>query len=1001
MMYHIHGAWALEKVTLQLRWDHQFQFAGYYAAKWNGYYEAVGIDVEIQSAVTPDGILSAVDEVGSKRAQFGIGGADILMGIDQGLPLVVVASIFQHSAAAFFTRQDTVIHHPSDFLDLKVARRLNDLVDIEFQATLKAEGIDPEKITPFPHQPGIEHLLSGAVDVIPGYSINIPYAACLHGVVLNEFLPTRYGAYFYGDSIFTHERIIEETPTQVSRFKDASIKGWSYALVHPEEMVQKISSTFSNREISVNFSDYNRFQSQGVAELIHFPDIEVGHINPIRWEKMHHQLMNVGILTHPLNSDRLIFDPERWQRLAAEKRYRLINKMFIVIICALVIGLSWIYFLKKMVKNKTNALQQSHEQLKVNEERFRNIFENANIGICMLSTDGTLIAVNPVFCRTLGYAKEELVGKPVFDITHPEDSAMTRKYIEESVDQKKKPNHFEKRYRHKDGTIVWGEISSSLILDPSGSPDYFITHMKDVTLKKRAEQEREEFRMVMEHIAETIVVTDTKGVVRYVNPIFEQTTGYPKSEVIGRPIGRLKSASHDKAFYRQMWQTISSGNTWNGQLINQRKDGRHYTEQASISPILDDRGNIIRYVAVKHDITGLLAMEDQLRQAHKMEAIGTLAGGIAHDFNNILTSIMGFTDLALGNVEKGSEMESDLTEIYTAGKRAKELVKQILTFARKSDEALQPIQVSLIVKEVIKFLRASIPSSIIIDQHIESQALIMGNATQVHQIVLNLCTNAAHTMDELGGTLTIALTDIEIDTDNPVKMKKIVSTTIESLKPLSSGSYICLTVSDTGEGIPNEILSTIFDPYFTTKPKEEGTGMGLAVVHGIVKKYGGTISVISEPNQGSCFAVYLPMVKMKTTPPPLEPDRIPGGNERILLVDDEPGIIVVWQRLFKSLGYDVAAYQRSLEALAAFQADPDGFDLVISDVTMPEMTGDRLTQEMRSIRPEIPIFLCTGFSRKISAETVLDTGARALLFKPLIKSEIALKLREVLDAPKA
>ncbi len=1002
MIHTIHGAWALEKVTLQLRWDHQFQFAGYYAAKWNGYYEAAGIDAEILSAVTPDGILSAVDEVGAKRAQFGIGGADILMGIDQGLPLVVVASIFQHSAAAFFTRPDTVIKHPSDFLNLKVARRLNDLIDIELQVLLKAEGVDPHKVQAYPHGGGMDHLLSGAVDVIPGYSINIPFAASLLGVQVNEIHPIKYGIHFYGDSLFTRKDLVEKDPDLVSRFKKASLEGWVYALEHPDAMVQKIVLEYPHRNIPGSLTEFNRFQSQSVAELIHYPEIEVGHMNPDRWEKMQDQLNDLGILTHSLNREQYLFDPVRQNILAHAKLYRIANIILIVIIVIVVIGLSWIYFLKKMVNHRTAELQQSHEQLKVSEERFRNIFEHSNIGICMLNTDGTFIAMNSSYYTTLGYSREELMGMSILEITHPEDNQITINVIEESIDQKKNINNFEKRYLHKDGSVIWGEFSSSLILDSSGSPDYFITHFKDVTLKKRAEHEREELLMAMEHIADVIVVTDTNGIVNYVNSSFEMMTGYSKTEVIGQSIGLLKSGAHDEAFYQKMWQTISSGDTWNGQFINQRKDGQNYTEKTSISPILDNRGNIIRYVAVKHDITEMLAMEEKLRQAHKMEAIGTLAGGIAHDFNNILTSIMGFTELALADVEDGSEMASDLMEVYNAGKRAKELVKQILTFARKSDEEMHPIQIDIIIKEVIKFLRASIPSFIVIDQRIESQDLIMGNATQVHQIILNLCTNAAHAMYERGGTLTVSLTNIDMDTETIGELLK-TAYTVDGEKLLESGPYICLTVSDTGVGIPDEILGSIFEPYFTTKPQEEGTGMGLAVVHGIIKKYGGTITVTSELNHGTVFTVYLPMVKKSVASHSLDRQRnqpLPGGSERILLVDDEQTIVKVWQRLFNSLGYDVTAHQRSLDALAAFQADPDGFDLVISDVTMPEMTGDRLTHEILKIRPEIPIILCTGFSSKISAETVLDTGATALLFKPLIKSEMAKKIRDILDDTK-
>ena len=240
---------AADKIILQLRWDNQFQFAGYYAAKWKGYYEEAGIDVKIRPAVTKDGILSAVKEVGEGRAHFGIGAADILKAMDEGAPLVLVASIFQHSAAGFYTRKDTSVRSPVDFLKLKVARRVNDLIDLELQAMLKAEGIEPEQIKPYPHKPGMDHLLSGEVDVMPGYSINIPFVANAKGVSVREFLPLQYGIDFYGDSIFTHKRVVQESPDLVERFKRASLKGWEYALSNKEEIILRIVNELERARI--------------------------------------------------------------------------------------------------------------------------------------------------------------------------------------------------------------------------------------------------------------------------------------------------------------------------------------------------------------------------------------------------------------------------------------------------------------------------------------------------------------------------------------------------------------------------------------------------------------------------------------------------------------------------------------------------------------------------------------------------------------------------------
>jgi len=384
------------------------------------------------------------------------------------------------------------------------------------------------------------------------------------------------------------------------------------------------------------------------------------------------------------------------------------------------------------------------------------------------------------------------------------------------------------------------------------------------------------------------------------------------------------------------------------------------------------------------DLTERKKVEKKLRQAQKMESIGTLAGGIAHDFNNILSSIIGFTELALGGAEKGTELEDDLQEIRTAGMRAKDLVKQILTFAHQSDEAVKPIQVSIIAKEVLKFIKSSIPTTIQINENINSDSFIMGSPTQVHQVFMNLFTNAAHAMEENGGILEVSVNDTTID-----KMAMIPN--------LKLGEYIEIKVTDTGMGIPTQHIHTIFDPYFTTKPVGEGTGMGLAVVHGIVENYGGQITVDSTIGKGTCFSIYLPNTKKRKKLASVKEEDLPLGTEHILFVDDEAAIAKMGSKVLQQLGYSVTTKTSSVEALELFRSKPQAFDLVVTDMTMPNMTGDKMAAEMINIRPNISVVLCTGYSNKISEKITAEVGIKAFAYKPIVKADLAKTVRKVLD----
>jgi len=376
----------------------------------------------------------------------------------------------------------------------------------------------------------------------------------------------------------------------------------------------------------------------------------------------------------------------------------------------------------------------------------------------------------------------------------------------------------------------------------------------------------------------------------------------------------------------------------------------------------------------------------QLRQTQKLEALGTLAGGIAHDFNNILSSIIGFTELALEDAQGGSMMEDNLNEVMLAGNRAKELVNQILAFARKSEETPIPVQISLVAKEVLRLLRATIPSTIKINQDIRSVAHVMCDPAQIHQIFMNLCTNAAQSMEKSGGELQVEVLDICLT--QSMRMEGSV---------IDPGAYVQIRVSDSGCGIKYEDLDHIFDPYFTTKTPNEGTGLGLSVVHGIVTGNGGAIGAASRLGYGSVFTVYLPATDCCETIPAGPMAAAPRGSEGILIVDDEMAVAKMYSNALERKGYTVTMCTNSQAALALFRSEPQRFDLVLTDMTMPHLPGDALASEVRRIRSDIPLILCTGYHKQMTEEEALKMGFDAFEMKPLTKTTLLNTVRTVLD----
>lgn len=501
-----------------------------------------------------------------------------------------------------------------------------------------------------------------------------------------------------------------------------------------------------------------------------------------------------------------------------------------------------------------------------------------------------------------------------------------------------------------------------------------------------ADQERNRLTSVVEQAAETIIITDPRGNIQYVNPAFEKVTGYMKEEVLNQNARMLKSGNHNPDFYRQMWARLIKGETWTGRLINRKKDGTLFEEEGTISPVRDESGKTINYVAVKRDVTQEVALENQLRQAQKMEALGTLAGGIAHDFNNILTAILGYSELSLSDQDLAPKLRGNIEQVIKAGKRARDLVQQILAFSRQSEQARKPVQLAAVIREVLTLLRASLPATIQIHYKGDPQnGLVMADPTQIHQLLMNLCSNAAHAMKDRGGSLHVDLATYRVGNQ--------VSPVSQNLNP---GSYLRLTVRDTGHGIPAGNLDRIFDPYFTTKEKGTGTGLGLAVVHGIVNSHDGAIAVESEVDKGTSFHVFLPSIEGASDGEKRTEDTPLGGSESILLVDDEDTLVELGILMLEGMGYRVTGQTSSMDALELFQQRPDSFDLVITDLTMPNMTGIELAQNLLQIRPQVPIILCTGYSENLMPERTRAMGFRELMTKPFLVRDLARTIRKAL-----
>jgi len=634
---------------------------------------------------------------------------------------------------------------------------------------------------------------------------------------------------------------------------------------------------------------------------------------------------------------------------------------------------------------------------------FQSIVRTVPQPMSFITRDYIYRAVNDVYAQFHGVPPEKIIGHKVTDFI---DEKIFESEIKPRLDSCFKGNRlqYEVEVQFIGKGLRWMQMAYFPYNDENGDITGVVSHGLDITEQKRAEESLREselrFRGIYENMSVGVAEISLEFKVRCANNAYCQMLGYSEEELVGKHLKDFTHLENIEDNLRLQTQ-LAHGEIEHYQMEKKFKhrDGHTVYGILNANLIRDTSGNPFYFLGNVLDITGRKLeeqekqqLQEQLNQAQKLEAIGMLAGGIAHDFNNILAPIMGYTEMLSDDIPKESPLHSSLDEIYAAAKRAKDMVRQILTFARQEKSEVKLMKMQYIVKEALKLIRSTVPATIDIKDNIRKECgLINADPTQIHQIVMNLAINAYHAMEETGGTMTISLKEVELNPE--LNELDLVGQNIEK------GSYACLTVSDTGTGIPKDIQEKIFDPFFTTKEQGKGTGLGLSSVYGIVNSSGGAICVHSEIGKGTEFNIYLPVaesyLKKNDTLQVKRP--IQGGNEKILIVDDEVVLITLQKGMLERLGYNVTSRTSSIEALEAFRANPDKFDMVITDMAMPSMSGDRLAVELIKIRPDIAILLSTGFSTIMSEEKALSMGIRGFIMKPVTIRDIDKKIREVLD----
>ena len=637
-----------------------------------------------------------------------------------------------------------------------------------------------------------------------------------------------------------------------------------------------------------------------------------------------------------------------------------------------------------------HKLAEEHQrQLAEVNQMLQTVMDTIPVRIFWKNKDLVYLGCNRLFAEDAGRkSPEDILGETDYNLGWREQAELYRKDDREVIRSGNSKLGYEEPQTAPDGKQLWLRTSKIPLRDINNRIVGILGTYEDITERKQAEAELNRLMTAIEQTPESVVITDTKGRILYVNPVFERVTGYSRAEVIGQNPRLLKSNRQDSAFYRQLWAKISAGEVWRGRFINKKKDGALFTEDAVIAPVRDEKGAVTNYIAIKRDISHELELEVQYRQTQKIDSIGRLAGGVAHDFNNILAVICGHTDLALAQLSPDAPLRSNLECIQESAERAANLTRQLLAFARR--QVIEPRRINLneLIVNLNKMLRRLIGEDIkLVTQTAPDLGQIKADPGQIEQVLLNLVVNARDAMPD-GGTLTICTDNVTLDED--YARRHLVT----------PGDYVMVSVSDTGVGMTDEVKQHVFEPFFTTKEQGKGTGLGLATCFGIIQQSNGHIHSDSQVDKGTQFKIYLPRVRgLEDSISSREvPVSLPQGTETILLAEDEPSLRQLMARVLRTQGYTVLEAADGHEALTLAQANGAKIQLLLTDVIMPGLSGKTLAEWLGQVNPAVRVLFISGYINNNAVRDAMSRPGTFFLQKPFNPLNLAKKVREAIEA---
>jgi len=1095
-----------EPVTLQLKWKHQFQFAGFYMAKEKGFYRDAGFDVQIRE-VKPG--TPAVAQLLDGSADYAVVDPGVLLARSKGAPIKVLSAIFQHSPLALIVREDSGI---MSFAELRGKRiMMVPGLNADIDAALRSAGLTADDYMRQETSFDIRDLVNGKTDAFAGYETDQPYQLKELGIAYRIIHPREQDIDFYGDVLVTSERLLDAQPERVRAFTEASIRGWEYALEHIDETIDVIQEKYGSQKLS---RKQLKFEALKTKAMIESDVVQVGYMRQKRWHDIADIYKKQGLLPADFLAAEAIYQPEPgFVDVLVEHRWLLGIALLITVILGLVMHAT---VLRRAVKARTASLQESEEQLRLalaaanqawfdvnvqsgevkmspeyapllgyEPDEFKTSLQNwmegvhpedqdwvsaafqaclvsagpmtieyrrqnksgdwvwihsigeviewnsdnkplrmigihrdvsqkketelelvaernqarryldvAEVMLCVLDGAGYVKLINKRGCRILGYNEDEIVGENWFDLTIPEElrgdvQAVFDKIMSGDVAP---VEYYENEVLNKDNELRLLAFHNSYIENDEGNVSCVLFSAEDITDRKRTEKALIESEQNLKQAQMTAHIgswtCDLEGRISWSE---EQYLIYGVSPATFTPVMEaINNLVHpDDLANRQVWieECIAGKKVepFEFRIIRSDGDIRYLRSEGEL--IRDSNGNPIHMAAVTQDITEHKHLEEQFHQAQKMEAIGTLVGGIAHDFNNILAGITGNLYLAKQRVQDQPVVLHNLDSVELLSFRAADLIRQLLTFARKDLVDIKPLPFTPFIKETLKFLRTSLPENIKMDQQISSDVLMInGDATQLHQVLMNLVNNARDAVEGVHDpSITVTLQRFEPD-----------ELFLEKHGYFVRCAYAHITVKDNGSGIADEQLEHLFEPFFTTKPQGKGTGLGLAMVFGAIKTHKGFVEVESCVGKGTTFHVYLPLTGLLPEQDLLREEFAvcDGSGETILLVDDEINIIETGREVLESLGYRVLTAFNGEQACAMFEQHRDAIDLCIFDLVMPEMGGYEAAEKIRQMEPQAKIIFATGYDKSSQVEMENEI----VIAKPFAVVKLSQLIREQLES---